>query len=306
MRPRGSVRMLSVLACVSTAIVVSMWAGHTSQAQADGIPGYRHSAEKSRFLAGESLARITPVEENGFLKYRAANGVLAMDQRTGLTFAVQSISQDKSSRARLASGPSMPVPNAEEHNRRVVDYFLQSGVPRDQLGGVHANTYLSSAGPTNQASFMRPRVDGYASILSRNAAGFVVVDSTAWARMDAKGRVIDEWVYWPPISSKVMDDAHRLNERLNGADRGAYLSKLASTQKTGRVVIRHSSPFAGGDFQAYASYDVTERTESAERSRASVYVRHFDLDGREFRLPQEMRNLGKDYPAKEGAQPIQK
>ena len=301
-----SMRTLSLVGCIAVAILVSMRAGYTRQAQADGIPGYRHVPEKSRFFAGESLARIKPAEENGFLKYRGANGVLAMDLKTGLTFAVQSISQDKSSRTPLPSAPPTPVPNAEEHNKRVVDYFVQSGLPRDQIGQVHANTYLSASGPTSQASFVQPRVDGYASILSRKAADFIVVDSTAWARMDAKGRVIDEWVFWPPLASKVIDDARRLNERLNGTDRGAYLSKLPSTQKTGRVVIRHSSPFAGGDFLAVASYDVTERIESVERSRISVYVRHFDIDGREFRLPQEMRNIGKDYPPKEGAQEIQK
>ena len=73
-------------------------------------------------------------------------------------------------------------------------------------------------------------------------------------------------------SVKVIDDARRLNERLNGTDRGAYLSKLPlpPPEKTGRVVIRHSSPFAGGDFLAVARADGLERIESVERSRISV------------------------------------
>lgn len=298
-------RNLCILGCILAAIFASMRAGYTQQVQSDVVPGYRHTVAKSRFFAGESLARLKPVEQNGFVKYQGTNGVLAIDERTGLTFAVQSTSQDKASRTPL-SVDSISLLNPEEHNNRVVDYFVQAGLPRDQVGQVHANTYLSASGPTSKAISIQPRVDGYASIVSRKAGDFIVADSTAWARMDAKGRVLSEWVYWPPISSKVIDDARRLNELLNGSNRGEYLSKLPSVQRTGRVVIRHSSPFAGGDYAAFASYDVTERTESVERNTTSVYVRHFDIDGREFRLPQEMRNVGKDYPPKEGAKPPQK
>ena len=232
--------------------------------------------------------------------------MLAIDKRTGLTVAVQSGSQEKAAGTTLKSADATSLLSSGEHNKRVLDYFVQAGLPRDQVAEVHANTYLSASGPTSKASAIQPRVDGYASIVSRKAGDFVVVDSSAWAMMDARARVLSEWVYWPPISSTVIDDARRLNELLNGANRSAYLSKLPSVEKTGRVVIRHSSPFAGGDFKAFASYDVIERSGSVERNTASMYVRHFDGDGREFRLPQEMRNLGKDYPPKDGAQYPQK
>jgi hypothetical protein len=114
------------------------------------------------------------------------------------------------------------VLDPDDHNRRVVDYFVRAGLPRDQVAVVHANTYLSASGPTSKATSIEPRVDGYATIVSRQAGGFDVVDSVAWARIDGKGRVLAEWVYWPAIPAKVVDDARKLNEMLNGAARGDF------------------------------------------------------------------------------------
>lgn len=286
---------------------LSMQALCAQQPLADPVPGYRHTAAKSRFFAGESPARVKRVEENGFVKYQGINGVLAIDEVTGLTVAVQSNSHNKASRLSNTAVDSTSLLEPEEHNKRVLDYFVHAGLPRNQVAEMHANTYLSASGPTSKAISLQPRVDGYASILSRKAGDFIVPDSVAWARMNMKGKVLGEWVYWPPIPSKVIDDARRLNELLNGPDRREYLSKLPSVQKMGRVVIRHSSPFAGGAFESYASYDVVERTESPERGTAVAYVRHFGIDGQEIRLPQERRSLGVlDYPPKEGAQTLQK
>jgi hypothetical protein len=280
------------------AVAASVCTRPVPPADTEGAPGYLHTAEKSRFFPDAERARLQAVDARGFATYRGADGVLVTDARTGLTFAVPSNSRDKASAAASVSDVVAPL-SAAEHDRRVLDYFVQAGLPRDQVDHVHANTYLSASGPTSRATAIQPRVDGYASIVSRQVGGFLVVDSTAWARMDADGRVVGEWVYWPAIPAAAIADARRLDQGVKGQGRVAYLAKLASAQKEGRVVIRHSSPFSGGDFRAFASYDVTERVGAADRGRASFYVRHFDADGREFRLPQELRNLGKDYPAKE-------
>ena len=291
--------MFNRTVCLTVALFASLPSSYAQQPDASEIPGYRHTVEKSRFFAGESVARTKVVEENGFTKYQGRNGVLAIDQKTGLALAVRSDGADKASRVPASAGASTAVLDPDEHNKRVVNYFVRAGLPRDQVGVVHANTYLSASGPTSKAASIEPRVDGYATIVSRKAGGFDVVDSVAWARIDGKGQVLGEWVYWPPIPAKVVDDARRLNETLNGAGRSDFLSKIPSPQKTGKVVIRHASPFAGGGFEAFASYDVIVRNERPERATTSVYVRHFDAEGREFRLPHEMRNVGADYPPKE-------
>lgn len=272
------------------------------QPSTDIVPGYRHSAASSRFFAGENFARIKPVEEHGFVKYKGRNGVLAIDEKTGLTLAVQSASQDKASRTPVKAVDAVSMRDPDKQNKMVLAYFIKAGLPRAQVADVHANTYLSASGPTSRAMLVQPRVDGYASIVTRKAGDFIVADSVAWARLTDRGQVISEWVYWPLLPAKVIDDARRLNELLNGPNRGEFLMKLPPAQKTGSVMIRHSSPFADGAFEAFASYDVVERHESPERGTTSVYVRHFDVDGREIRLPQERRSMGADYPPKESAE----
>lgn len=276
------------------------------QSAADAVPGYRHTAEKSRFFAGENRARIERIAENDLVKYRGSGGVLVTDEKTGLTMAVQSASQDKAAPPVKLRKPA-PPPDPDMHNRRVLDYFMQAGLPRDQIERAHANTYLSASGPAGKAVSVQPRVDGYATIVSRKAAEYRVVDSVAWARMDEKGHVVSEWVYWPPIPAGVVADARRLNERVSGRERDAFLAKIGSAQKTGQVVIRHSSPFADGEFKAVASYDVVEQTQSEGKRGTAVTIRHFDVEGKELRLPQEMRDAGRDYPPKDdGAQTIPK
>lgn len=302
---KEKLKMIKRLLCLVLAACAMQSAG-AQQSPADPIPGYRHTAEKSRFFAGENVARIERITENDLVKYRGAGGVLVTDEKTGLTMAAQSASQDKAAPAVKQRKPAPPL-DPDMHNRRVLDYFMQAGLPRDQVERAHANTYLSASGPTSKAISVQPRVDGYATIVSRKAAQYRVVDSVAWARMDEKGRVVSEWVYWPAIPAGVVADAYRLNERVSGGERDAFLAKIASPQKTGQVVIRHSSPFADGEFKAFASYDVVERTQSEGQRGAAVTIRHFDVEGKELRLPQEMRNAGRDYPPKDdGAQAIPK
>jgi hypothetical protein len=193
------------------------------------------------------------------------------------------------------------------HNEQVIHYFVTAGIPRDQVGGVHANTYLSSSGSTMDERPPVPKVEGYASILERKIEKYDVLDSVAWARMDEQGRVVSEWVYWPPIPAKVLADARHLEEQI-APGKTSFLARLPSGLPPGKVVIRHSSATADGPFEVYASYDVLERRESILPGRdkrlgdvpvVSVIVRHFDVDGIELRLPQERRNNGADFPPKQ-------
>lgn len=218
--------------------------------------------------------------------------------------AVPSDSRDKSSNAAGAAGEEVSMRDPDKHNRMAVSYFVGGGLPRAQVGHVHANTYLSASGPADMpVAQMQPRVDGYASIVTRKVDRFAVADSVAWVRFAENGRAISEWVYWPELPAKVVEDARRLNELVAGKGRADYIAKLPSIQKEGRVVIRHSSPFAAGQFEAYATYDVVERNTSKDRQgEGAAYVRHFTIDGREIRLPQERRDLGADYPAKNNAE----
>jgi hypothetical protein len=248
------------------------------------------------------------LDEHGFAKVVGPEGVFAVDLRNGLAVAVQSRSANKGeARADDALSKTSYVMDPNKHNEQVVDYFIAAGIPQDQVGGVHANTYLSSSGWTNDERPPVPKVEGYASILERKVEKYPVLDSVAWARMDEQGKVVSEWVYWPAIPARALADARRLEEQV-APGKTEFLARLPSGLPPGKVVIRHSAAMAEGPFEVYASYDVLERKESTLPARdksqgdarvVSVIARHFDVNGAELRLPQERRNNGADFPLKQ-------
>jgi hypothetical protein len=293
------------IACVGSARAQSPSAGLITSDDG-GASGYQHSLERSRFRTGAGAAEVRRLEEHGFAKMVGTEGVFATDLRNGLVVAVQSRSANKGE-PRAADAVSITnVMDPNRHNEQVVEYFVAAGIPRDQVGGIHANTYLSSSGSTKEERAPVPKVEGYASILERKIEQYAVVDSIAWARMTEQGNVISEWVYWPAIPAKILADARRLEEQIAPGNT-SFWARLPSGLPPGKVVIRHSAATAEGPFEVYASYDVVERTESTLPARdknlgdvkvISVNVRHFDVDGDEIRLPQERRNNGADFPPK--------
>ncbi|NVJ22403.1 MULTISPECIES: hypothetical protein [Myxococcus] len=272
-----------------------------------GAVGYQHSMERSRFLSGPPGVALRRLDEHGFAKVVGPDGVFATHLGNGLVIATPSNGSSKEAVGVLAPPPDLRYTlGPDKHNAQVIEYFRAAGVPGDQMGGVHANTYLSSHGTTNESRPAQPQVDGYASILERTVGRFSVVDSVAWARLSNDGRVVSEWVYWPAIPAKVLEDARRLEALVASGDKSGFLARLPSGLPSGKVVIRHSSAVVDGGFEAFASYDIAEKVlvpsaiagtgPGASRPTASMIVRHFDVDGVERRLPQERRSVGQDSP----------
>ncbi|MGH8475181.1 MAG: hypothetical protein ACRER2_05325, partial [Methylococcales bacterium] len=198
---------------------------------------------------------------------------------------------------------------ADKHNQQVLDYFVAAGIPKDQIGGVYATTSLYASGGADESVVPapQPKIAGWQSVLGRVINGVPVVDSLAWARMNDQGKVISEWLYWPAIPSKAMDEARQLSAKISQeGERAAFLSRLPHDLPPGKVVIRHSAASDLGPFEVFASYDVVERrmlSESIGPSSADgmipavSIVRHFDVKGNERKLAQEGRRLRGDLPA---------
>jgi hypothetical protein len=303
-----------ILIAASITCATSAWAQRSSPglipADEGGAVGYQHGLERSRFMIGVRRDALRHIEENGFEKVVGPDRIFATNVQNGLVIAIRSGGSDKGD-ARLEKGDetTRSIMDPDKHNRQVVDYLVTAGIPRDQIKGVHATTYLSSSGSMNDERPAPPKVDGYASVLERKIEKYPVVDSVAWARMNEDGSVVSEWVYWPAIPVKAIADARRLEELSVRTD---FQTRLPAGSLSGRVVIRHSSATAEGPFEVFASYDTIERRKSPATARwqdpstqgwISV-VKHFDVDGVERQLPQERRNLGTDYPPK-GPQPSQ-
>jgi len=262
-----------------------------------GAAGYQHGIDHSKFSVGAGQRYVS---EFGLLKVVGSEGVFAVDAANGLAVAIPNA---HSSRGQQAAWFSQ---SPDQHNQLVMNYFVGAGIPKEQVGGVHATTSLAASASGEQVPAPQPKIGGYQSILDRKIGEIPVVDSVAWARLDDHGTVLAEWVYWPAIPGRVIAEASRMRETLaRDADKKTFLAKLPVGLSPGIVVIRHSSATSTGTFVAMASYDVQDRrsppqpnAQSGQTSgdRAIIIIRHFGADGNELRLPQEQRNIGADYP----------
>jgi hypothetical protein len=250
------------------------------------LAGYQHQVRGSRFALGEVLETRS---EYGYHKVVGAQGVFATDEVNGAVLAIPNAGAPI-----LDVGP--PKGTGEDHNARVVAYFKANGIAADQIGSVSAYPMLGRGGLATDLArpdAPAPKLIAYYSVLNRAVDGIPVADSVAWARINANGDVVSETVYWPEIPASVVAEARQLRDSLALPGQAAAFRARAAIgdDSDGRVVIRHTAHTWRGKSGAWALYDVNYRI-PGERSS---YTRHFDKDGIERRLPEEL--VGKDVPS---------
>lgn len=261
-------------ACACTAAPPEPSGGaHTSTQSASALapataelPGYEHTLACTKFDLGANVRVYT---ERGYQKNNGTDGIF-------------SVNLDNHA-ARAISHPSSPALQAtpygsslDEHNQHVLDYFVGCGIARDQVASVDGGTVVSTQGPTT-SPLPKPHLVWYTSSLVRAVDGIPIVDSVAWARFNAKDQVVGETVYWPTIPSSVINDAKAFRAKLSDpSGLAAFQATLPTTNKSGRVVIRHRDiDNHKGTFSAVAVYDVVD----------GETMHHFDSSGQEVRLP---------------------
>lgn len=291
----GGLTLLAIVGCAGAPVAPAPPAG--AIAAAGGISGYQHGRAKSRFSPGDNVRRI---DQFGFLKEVGSTGVFATNRANGGVLAIPNASK--------TSSPVTPYGmTPEEHNKFVRNYFVEAGIPEDQAAGVHIATLLEARGKVGEGK-PQVHVSGYYSVLERAVDGVPVVDSFAWARVDQKGTVVSEAVYWPAISADVAREAARFKEILATPERvKAFEARLPAGLEQGQLVIRHASATISGPFEAFACFDarqgvraptpkLPEGVAPAVAVSGSTMIRHFDSNGVELHLPQERRDLGRDVP----------
>ena len=256
--------------------------GEATQAtNARVLPGYVHALSASHFKIGQNptLELTTPQMQ----RWRGSLGAFAVDPGNGSACGLLD-----------ATSPTGPYDLDEKTNaNKVKAYFVAAGLPADQVGEIQA-TYQSGmmGGSTVQAAPMNFQLASITSILRRRVSGVLVVESEAWATLTTSGDVDMECVFWPPLDNSAVNSAVTWAKALaDGPTHAAYLAKLpGKVQRDVGVVIHHTDMSIHTPAKAYASYDAVIDT----ASHASA--RHFDQDGVEFRLPQEIA----PQPAKAG------
>lgn len=238
------------------------------------IPGYQHTLAQSRFRIGTPVA----VDENDahIERWRGPFGAFAVDPSN---FAAMGIPD--------ADAPVGPYGLSESaHNALVLAYFENAGIPANQIAGVHATSTMTGGGSASDPSSSMPTANvSFNTVLSRSINGIPVVDSVAWAKMNTNGDVDMETVFWPDIDATVAAGAAALAAQLADPTRVAHYKSTigAASTDTGGVAIRHSTYTVHQPVTCYVSYDVVLAGSALPRT-----TRHFDVNGVEFRLPQEM------------------
>jgi hypothetical protein len=237
------------------------------------IPGFAQSMSTSKFQTGGAVTTSVSV---GMTRWVGSNGVFAVDSANGSASGVMN-----------GGVPFTPYAGGRvAHEALVRAYFLGAGLPADQVGQVRTNTNARGDGVPGSPEV--PTKFSYSSIVTRSVSGILVGESHAWARLDVNGNVVAEGVYWPALDASAVSDAVLISQTISGSGGAAYFAILPvapALSGTGSVVIHHSSAFVETTaFQDFGCYDVWIATEGG-----SGYMRHFDKNGLEVRLPQELR-----------------
>jgi hypothetical protein len=129
--------------------------------------------------------------------------------------------------------------------KHVVDYFVGAGLPRCQIA--HVGILAGSTGRNVD-------IDG------RQVAGFAVVGSGAWARLDSQDDSTAEMVCWPTIPTQVIDQARAFRMQLaDPSGWAAYQAFLPEDARGGQgeVQIQHGGFLQPGAPQAVYHVFVT-------------------------------------------------
>ena len=269
-----------------------------------GIAGYQHGTDRSRFMVGDNPYDVA---ELGYIKRVGSEGTLAVLASNG---SVTGIPNAQSRALQLPPFGMTP----QDHDRFVRDYFERSGIPAAQIRAIRTATLLEASGSSDDVSTARPKVTAYYSVIERAVEGVPVPDSFAWARVNRDGQVVAEAVYWPALPAGVLAQAQRMSQgsALPRVEQ-AIKARPAETQVDHQVTIRHSSAAYDGSFAAHASIDVRVRLEAAARADADSrqaagsggvgagLIRHFNDEGAEFQLPQEIPSVGRPARTKQRA-----
>jgi hypothetical protein len=259
------------------------------------VPGYSHTLGCSRFRIGQS---VTPeISAPDFQRWRGSLGAFAVDPSNGSVKAILN-----------ADSPRGPyILDEATQGAQVQAYFVGCGLPADQIARVDVTYHLIGSGPGSGSTpdsgaivaNGQPVLTSLNSILRRSVHGVFVVDSTAWAKMTTAGAVDMESVFWPPLPTAIVTSAVNFATTMQGsAQYAAYVAKLPGTiQEAAGVVLRHSDASIHSTPTAYVSFDA--------RFVGEGTTRHFDQNGVEFRLPNEVNTMPSDVhpPRTDAAQP---
>ena len=255
---------------VSVSSAILSTATYAQAAAPNDVPGFLHTFSHSKFHLGTSPSTK---QEGRFSKLVGSDGVFGTNNVTGASRAILNADSQAWQRSPLTE-------SADTHNSRVLAYFEAAGLPSDQVREAHILTHMESIGMTSEKP--SPTFAGYTTVITRQVEGIFVPDSFAAARFNADDEVVDEWVYWPAIPRKAVNEAKNI---ATSHSVGQLVPNLPARFQNngGEVTIRHSDFADDQGFQVFGSFDVQETSAQHGGFRGGTHC--FDINGREVIHP---------------------
>ena len=166
--------------------------------------------------------------------------------------------------------------NGEEHNNAVRRFFVEHGLPEDQIGTVTAlgGTTLTASQGSNVGEVIERH---YSSAVGRVIDGVSVPESVAVARLDGEGRPVAVTTFWPEIPKRAVVAAKTLAALMKNGRLTGKLGQAVRGGSTSQVVLHHTRSYVHEPVKAIVTVDV----------RDQGFTRSFDASGRTVNLRPE-------------------
>ncbi len=241
--------------------------------QADVAPSaglaFVHGPSRSQFDVGAAPR----VEGDGtFERLVGSRGAFFMDKVTGATLAVESSTDNLTSKLALAlkAGVTFALPrpltsNPDEHNATARQYFGAVGIPEGEVAGMHVTTTMAGTNALQAPGRAQSTFLWYTSHMERAVSGIPVEGSFAYVAFDSSHGIIEEGVYWPAIPKDVVAEAVALRQKLTEpGNRAIFLASRRAEEPSiddaaGEVRIVHTAAGFHGAFEAQAAFTTTTK-----------------------------------------------
>lgn len=229
------------------------------------IKGYLHSVNKSHFVLGQSLRNESDATANRVV---GNNGVFATMKVTGFTLGISNA--DSPAFKKLGYGKV-----GTEHEALARSYLASlPNFPIDQLGPVSNMAHMEGEGTVDEAFPAQPRLTGYTSSFRRQINGYPVSESFIALEFNADQELITEFIYWPDVSTNVVDAVKRLDP------------------SKGIPTIHHTPSGAQQHFSDVATIEVEPQLPSSHVNNGNRFTKtktmHLSESGAPVRLPWEI------------------
>lgn len=243
--------------------------------------GYKHNISNSKFAIGNIMTNDLLGDSDRVI---GTLGVFSVHRTSGLALGIPNYDSPALLRPAIQSG--------DLHNAMAVKYFIDMGIPADQMSEPSAQaTMVVKLEPGQNKEITVPVLAYYNTVVRRKIDGITVFESLASVRFNVDGDVVEESIFWPEIDASVVNQA----KAMAGKHIAGQFGSPVEGYDSGEVMIHHSSQLHKDSFHAAALitfHPLSNNTKSINGLKDT----HLDLLGKEILFDHPFPFINKNIP----------